>query len=456
MFVGNASAASKYYIDFATGSDGNAGTSKAAPWKCHPFMRCFAGSYTHQPGDQFIFKGGVAWLASSFPMVVATGGSADNNRDYYGVDMSWFTGASWTRPIFDYQSTCPGDCRPFYINAGPGWITVDNLEIKNLFINSAQGTFLHSLIAVFGVSNVTVKNCFIHDWTTNSTIYDHMGGATAAGNYTGLVLDHVTISNANSSKFLGAAVYGWDTVQFSTIKDAVQGVFGADVAVHDNDISDIVVSTDPVAHCNVLQVSGPSTQVYNNYVHDNGCSGVTIYVVPNGSGNGKSSVYNNVLWNNSAIPIQWDARENAGVLDGEAYNNTSVSGGSGACIRAPVTTPNMRNITLKNNQCITDGVTDDDIPSGSFSGTFSFSNEVKMSTATAKSQGYTIANQFAPTLSTGSTVGAGLNLASLALPNLNFDIKGAARPPIAWDAGAYQFGGASRPAPSSGLVAVVQ
>jgi hypothetical protein len=87
--------AATYYIDCAQGSDGNAGTSKAAPWQHHPYMTGFGGRYTHSAGDQFIFKGGVTCNSTNFPMVINAGGS-NSNPDYYGVDQTWFASGSWT------------------------------------------------------------------------------------------------------------------------------------------------------------------------------------------------------------------------------------------------------------------------------------------------------------------------------------------------------------------------
>jgi hypothetical protein len=52
--------AATYYIDYSAGSDVNNGTSKTTPWQHAPGMTGFSGRYTHQAGDHFIFKGGVA------------------------------------------------------------------------------------------------------------------------------------------------------------------------------------------------------------------------------------------------------------------------------------------------------------------------------------------------------------------------------------------------------------
>ena len=66
-------------------------------------MEGWVGSYTHQAGDSFIFKGGVTWplyATATVGLRPQKGGSV-SAWDYYGVDTAWFAGASWTRPAFD-------------------------------------------------------------------------------------------------------------------------------------------------------------------------------------------------------------------------------------------------------------------------------------------------------------------------------------------------------------------
>src|SRR5437870_2651906 len=77
-----------YFIDFVGGSDSNIGISKSAPLKHAPGMQgCLniCGSTIPQAGDRFIFKGGVAWDRTSFPLNIAWSGTA-GNPIYFGVD----------------------------------------------------------------------------------------------------------------------------------------------------------------------------------------------------------------------------------------------------------------------------------------------------------------------------------------------------------------------------------
>src|SRR5882757_365431 len=157
--------AATYYVDFSGGSDANSGTSKSAPWRHQPYMQGWTGNYSHQAGDRFIFKGGVTWTAPSFTMTIA-GSGVSGNPDYYGVDQTWFSGTSWSRPAFDLQGLAPtGGKAAILINGS--YITIDNLEIKNLFIPGGD-TFAASSISIVYQHDILVQNCLIHNWTTNS------------------------------------------------------------------------------------------------------------------------------------------------------------------------------------------------------------------------------------------------------------------------------------------------
>jgi len=59
--------AASYYVDSVVGNDANPGT-QAQPWKRHPYMKGFAGKYTHAAGDVFTMKG--SWGKDCFPLVI--------------------------------------------------------------------------------------------------------------------------------------------------------------------------------------------------------------------------------------------------------------------------------------------------------------------------------------------------------------------------------------------------
>src|SRR5262245_2261519 len=158
----NASAAT-YYIDYASGSDSNSGLSKSAPWQRHPYMAKFAGSYKHQAGDQFIFKGGVTWPNSCFTMQIMAGG-VSGSPDYYGVDPSWYVGSSWTRPKWDAGGVeLPGGYDVmvlFSISTRPSYVTLDNLDLTGLYWSGNKSYSWVAFINLSYSSNITIQNCY--------------------------------------------------------------------------------------------------------------------------------------------------------------------------------------------------------------------------------------------------------------------------------------------------------
>ena len=166
LFFVQTALAGTYYVDYATGSDANSGNSKAAPWKHAPQMKGFSGSYSHSAGDRFIFKGGVIWPVTCFQMAISAGGSADDNRDYYGVDPTWFAGGAFARPVFDFQHIALGSG----YNSGAGLLvtgsnlTLDGLEMANHRGWTGNAGWGSSTVNIQGANaNITVTNCYIHD-----------------------------------------------------------------------------------------------------------------------------------------------------------------------------------------------------------------------------------------------------------------------------------------------------
>src|SRR5258708_16478334 len=96
-----------FYIDYASGSNTNNGTSKSTPWKTHPYMQTSSActgtgsgpTYSHVAGDRFIFKGGVIWPAACFQLAIGTGGFSSAS-DFFGVDQTGVSATSLTRPLF--------------------------------------------------------------------------------------------------------------------------------------------------------------------------------------------------------------------------------------------------------------------------------------------------------------------------------------------------------------------
>jgi hypothetical protein len=455
LVVTNVAFSATHYIDYVRGSDSNDGTTKSTPWKHCPGMVGFVGTYTHAAGDQFIFKGGVTWPASVLSLKISTGGES-GNPDYYGVDQTWHTGSSWTRPIFNGSNSVIGSGadKNLIDLSYSNHVTIDNLEVTGLLISG--NTF--GVASIGGwmptASGILIENCYIHNWQAGAAVTsdDYRGGIIfTSPAVASIVVDHCTISNLEQAeKMNGIAIYQVSTVSncnIHDVSDCIQYVGN----IFNNIIYNINTPNatfDNTFHTNLAYIalwqgSGAATTVpaniYNNIIHDSN-AGAQVYPVPCTSGNnGTVNIYNNVMWNiglggGGDVLVDTDGGTGAcGTVN--VYNNTfEVSTSSGSGIRAINNrggTNNVNSMTIQNNQYITEhapmnliGVT-----------TLVQDNNLTQSHATATSQGYVSGNNYAPIAYNNSTVKTGTNNPSSLFTT---DILGISRGSV-WDIGAYQY-----------------
>jgi hypothetical protein len=183
-----------YYISQSTGSDAANGKAKATPWKHHPYMSTFTGSYTHHAGDCFIFKGGDDWQQADLGTGLKTlGAGSTADYDYYGVDVTWFSGASWARPKFDAQHSATIQNCIIWISASDGSgnanVTVDSLELAG---EPIQASGEEDSIYISQLAHVMINNVNIHDWEVTNT-----AAGAIDNNYWGGVGDNNPPSLAN-------------------------------------------------------------------------------------------------------------------------------------------------------------------------------------------------------------------------------------------------------------------
>lgn len=439
-------AGKSYYIDCSGGRDSASGVTQADAWRHHPYMQGWSGAYSHSTGDRFFFKGGVTCPSSFFQLKIETGGDL-GNPDYYGTDLGWFAGTSWSRPVFDLEGKAPGVGKSvILVNAS--YLVFDNLEIKNLFIPSGS-TFAASSISVVYQHDILIKSCLIHDWTTNSTTDDQMGGVTTLGS-PAVTVDSSTIYGpvVNGTKTMGACTFNVATVVNSTLHHCSNGVFGG-ANIHDNVIHDIGPSNDASYHENALEVGGATNvYVYNNVVYN--CNhGTCVYPNP-GNGSDVATtiyIYNNVVYNSVISNIQVDMwGQTSAVSSLYIYNNTLHCPG-GNCVRlVPSQAGNIRltNLIVGNNHYISDNplaecwnAAGGNASCGAVANPPAASHNLIMTTADATAQGYTVEKRFAPTSAAGGTVDAGGDEPAKLFSK---DVNGVARPQAgAWDVGAYEF-----------------
>jgi hypothetical protein len=432
-----------YFIDYESGNDAQSGTSLSSPWKRAPGMKGFSGSYTHVAGDQFIFKGGVVWSSGVFPFAIANSGT-QNNPDYYGVDQAWYKGNSFTRPVFngEYANLGGGANGSIVFISSESFITIDNIEIKNL---NAQSSWGPALIMVQGGASITIKNCYLHDWTMVGSKDDSHGAVI--GNLNGkLIVTNCIISNS-AFKNNGEAVRNATEVSYCTIFDVSSALVTVTGSVYNNTIYNMYSSLDPTYHTNLIyMIQGKGTgRIYNNVIYNIYSAGTFIYPNPcwHGDGSGKVYVYNNVIYNVKAgVPIiNFDTESGVGSScgSGYVYNNTIQSDGNIHVRITPRSGDSFGEMDIRNNHSITNNALSNTYCiSTANCGNASKSNQsnnILMTKSSAEAMGYNAASSYSPTGQNCSTVGVGADLS----PIFTNDINGYSRPGGAWDAGAYQY-----------------
>jgi hypothetical protein len=165
-----------YYVDFAHGSDRNAGTTPTTAWQHAPGDPAATGTpanVTLLPGDSVHFKGGVVYNGT---VVLTFSGEPGRPITYDGnLNGTYGTG----RAILDGRGRALGPRADQYgfqggetwngvTDVGVSYVTIAGFEVRDLryiwndtgggWNNGPQG------IAIGGVgSNVTVENCWVHD-----------------------------------------------------------------------------------------------------------------------------------------------------------------------------------------------------------------------------------------------------------------------------------------------------
>ena len=506
-----------YYIA-ASGSDSNSGTSESTPWLHAPGMPSCSNvcaGVTPSPGTGFIFRGGDTWHFGNSGASPYTGGAFQSNASgssgapiYWGVDTTWYSGGSWTRPIFNADnptstsgvSSCAYDQTKYTQTYWYGtYIIVDNFEYTGVCwngneANANENRCCTNVILVANgspsTSNDIIENVYIHGWTHVTFSCSDSGGEPTGscdgaifihgfGNTTDLVT-HVVIdgSDADGKSGIGQAWGCWDT-EYSVFRYLPNGAICNGMHTwHDTWIDHISQSGDGKTHSNGVEFpiaeASSDNYIYNNvfsnmFIH--GDSGVTTWFVP-ASGH-TDYIWNNVWYNNRGGEIALCASSGqcaGGGGNSKWYNNTMVDSSTYG-----VAYPGAGTHYFTNDLTI----------NMTYQGNAVQSNVIVMTDGQATKAGYTSGSTYAyqPTASncngqSSCPVGAGANLTNnwpYGFPTSDTDysctyntsshsVSCPARTPIvrpatgAWDVGAFQFSGSQVQAVAAptGLQATVQ
>jgi len=519
------------YFIAANGSDSNDGLSEASghPWAHAPGMPNCAGncaSLTPAAGTGFIFRGGDTWHFGNSSVTPYAGGrwswnwnGNSSNPQYIGVDQSWFSGASWARPILhgDNPLSAAGNLTPvascaFQVPGGNNFVQLgtnayvafDNFEFTGMCQSDRGQPF--GVDYYIGSGNNTSQwwlNLYFHGWSsTCSSASDCNANGNVIIFLGGPHIWYNVIDGADSYVYPsvvfnpGAGMYD---VAYNVIRYATQMIGNDCHLFHDNLVEHWGGAIHPNVYECLPEKPNSTGAFYNNVIRDictdaSFCYLVPVQIWPNPPTTTTDYFFNNVVSQQiNATGLQYFNIGQNNVDQGplEIFNNTwefTYSGTNFSCSA----TGNSAPFTGANNHYITDN------SGGPYAS--NCSSQVKnitnntMSHATATTDGYTSSQTYgySPSSSSSPTVGAGTNESSfcsalsaaassdatlndaataclydtryaVSYNSTNHTVSSPGRTVIAhatsgaWSVGAYEYGDPPPPPnPPTGLTAVVQ
>ena len=456
--------AATHYVCAATGSpcnasDSNAGTSKTATWLHAPGMPSCSGtcaSYNPAAGDSIILRGGDTWHFGSSGSSPYTGGTwnwqwsgSSGNPIYVGVDLTWYAGSSWVRPVLtgdnpltpnpgvrgDSVASCAhqtGTSNNIWEAVEVSYYTLDNMELVGVCNNDTnQPNDQDDYLNDNGSSNATYENIYIHGWSHTSSAVVNVkaieGGSAGAGPDTqvGMLWQYMVVDGSDSDP-AGAFCNqfdGWYAVQYSVFRYVSQNVFTLLHVFHDNLVEYWYSTPSNAGHGNMFEADeewdGPINAVYNNvfrhiYSDTTSQTAGNVGIWPQMSTGTADYYFNNVMYDYYGGGNYFNVGQNAN--DGNqgtlyVFNNTMVSADGEPimdCSNAGFAYP----FVFANNHYVVTGSSGSQYASYcTTSGQGAFKTELQMTPTTATSDGYTASQTFAyaPTLLSSPTVAAGTN-----------------------------------------------
>jgi hypothetical protein len=471
-------AASTYYIDYSGGADTNSGTSTGSPWKHAPGMTgCSNNCLTKQnaggdAGDQFILKGGVTWPYAVLPWDWHFGDGTSGSHIYFGVDQSWYSGGSWSRPVLDAEDTTIPDNFDHTFNNGMmrtygSYFTIDNIEFKRLAQLNDTGT---PQMLYIGTAS-ELKNCYFHGWlhggsSTNDNVIILGSELITEGPDMSLKIHDNVWDGSDTTEDMAMAYKGSAGHVYNNYVSHMRNAFvGSFLYVWGNTLIHLNDSFDAGSHGNAVENTGGQLVIYNNFIQD--CTGgATVFHTPK---DGYVDYhFNNLIIDDQNQAIQVD---NNGLTTGVGagiyiWNDTIETATSNSMISGPSRSgyPNLPFMTVRNVHLI--GTTN----TINF-GTHTESNRLGQTNAQATAAGYVSGGiyPYYPPLG-GATIDAGYDLTSFcsgvpsSSPSLastaclgdatygvsynatNHTVSYPAKTAISrttWDIGAYEYGASS-------------
>lgn len=429
------------YYASASGVDTATGTDETHPWLHLPGMtgcanNCSSVSVT--AGEGFIIQGGSTYHFSGrgtpvgLPWSWSHNGTS-NNPIYLGVDLTWFSGSSWTRPVFtgdNSTSTSSGgvascthaDDNENWISAASSThIITDHLEATAFCWATGNGLSIFTA----GSSNFnTWTNNYVHGWTRQSSctgdgcaegavaFASDNGPDTGPGDpgwhnvYAQNVVDgpdsdnHILTAQEWQCYDIHNSVYN----RYANIVCAHHLVYGSQFTNTAQPGSPIPDHGNTFEENGSVQNAGPNAFFNNIIAHNN--NGVNVWLNPQVGSTDYS--FGNLVFDINNSANMWNVGDNNGAIGNQViFNNTFENPENSNVMRCQ---PSAVTYGVKqvNNHVITNGgsATNCGAPQQT-----AFTTNLVQTHTTATSQGYTAGENFvySPTLGTNSTVGAGTN-----------------------------------------------
>jgi hypothetical protein len=412
------------YFIASNGADSNSGTNESSPWAHLPGMSgCSANCAAHTPaaGEGYILRGGDTWTNSAINW--AWSGTSANPL-YVGIDTSWYSGSSWTRPKWTSTGTV------WSTSTNKSYVIVDNIETSGLV--AATGNEPNIFVACG--KYMTLERLYLHGWTTTETTNNP--GSQAFGLSCGMpnqgtTLRYNVIDGTDSSRNMLFVTHSNTPIAYGNVMTHVYtGLDGCGDDWHDNLLDDAMVQGVVTGHQDGLyqqtQCYSPNSLIYNNVIRNvtNPLTGGAVKLWLNGNGvcpfpSCTNYAFNNVIYNTYPGNTVDTGGHLSGVNYGTWYffNNTIQCGTNsniGMC-KVGMTTGATLNMYLSNNHWIQSGTSSPLSCTNDPGGSCSQTNDLMQTLSQANAQGYTDTSAYAfqPTSTSSSTVTEATTLQSL-------------------------------------------
>lgn len=375
-------------------------------------------------------------------------GSSFSSPIYIGVDLNWYAGSSFARPLINMDNplslntvaSCahPDDSIYGISLSGTSYVYFDSFE----FVGSCSSGKDYGGNIYSGVKTI-IENIYIHGWTmTTNSIDDTLTGIAGNGNQGNRYLFNV-IDGADSTwggvcttpscvatvPTQAATMWGMrdaDDVEYSVIRHVSNGIQAGNITTLVGNLLEYIFEpTFGDRHGNVVETVGGTQgsicRFYNN-VSRNSNSGVfwwpqcSNFYIFNNIWENSGHVYGNPAVEPNGLMLSPPGSSGSSLVTAYVYNNTFQNA------QAQAGPPNSATpgwaagsrIYFANNHLLDMALMSDffNCSSGDSCSVHDDGGNIYQSLSAAQAQGYILANNYAPGAAAGATMNAGVNMST--------------------------------------------